>query len=62
MLWSTGFLGKPVDHQQVMKFPEFYGTWWFFTDFTRACQLALYKLIQSAPSHYIYLRSVLIFS
>jgi hypothetical protein len=55
---------KPSIVLLLKNFPLFYGTWRFVTVFPRALHWSLFwaRLIQSIPSHYISLRSILIFS
>jgi hypothetical protein len=62
--WSGVFLEKLIVTQLVKKFPTFYGTQRFITEFTRACHWSLSQVrwIQSTPSHPVSLRSILILS
>jgi len=40
--WNRVLQDKLAGSQLVKKFPAFYGTRWFLTAFTSACQLSLF--------------------
>jgi len=61
---SRVLLQKLTGSQLVKKFPAFYGTWRFFTMFTRACHLSLSsaRSTQSMTPHPTSYRLILILS
>ena len=63
-LCSRVLLEKLIGSQLVKKFPAFYGTWKFISEFTSACHLPLSwtRSIQSVPPHPSSWRSILILS
>ena len=62
--WSRVLLEKVTGSQPVKKFPTFYGTQRFITEFTSAGPLSLYwaTSIQSIPPHLTSWRPILILS